>query len=85
MKIPSNGIFANYKFNIRTLSSSSGTAESSKKTNETNEVCEPPVVEKASVFQRMKQMTKDYWYILIPVHLVTSLGWAAIFYTAAKK
>ncbi|XP_066588838.1 uncharacterized protein C18orf19 homolog A isoform X2 [Prorops nasuta] len=40
---------------------------------------------KVSVFQKMKQMTKDYWYILIPVHLATSAGWVAIFYAAAKN
>lgn len=33
----------------------------------------------------MKQMTKDYWHVLIPVHLVTSAGWVALFYAAAKN
>lgn len=45
----------------------------------------PPAVSKPSLFQRMKQMTKDYWHILVPVHLVTSTGWISIFYIAAKK
>lgn len=45
----------------------------------------PPPSAKPTVFQRMKQMTKDYWHILIPVHIVTSTGWLALFYMAAKK
>ncbi|KAL6429885.1 hypothetical protein ACFW04_007629 [Cataglyphis niger] len=40
---------------------------------------------KISVFQKMKQMTKDYWHILIPVHIITSLGWVAIFYIAIRN
>lgn len=48
--------------------------------------CQKPQAEqKLSVFQKMKQMTKDYWHILIPVHIVTSIGWIAIFYTAVIK
>lgn len=43
------------------------------------------VEQKISVFQKMKQMTKDYWHVLIPVHVVTSIGWVAIFYTAVRK
>ncbi|KAK2585614.1 hypothetical protein KPH14_010239 [Odynerus spinipes] len=38
-----------------------------------------------SVFQKMKQLTKDYWHILIPVHILTSIGWVAIFYTLIKN
>ncbi|XP_070149944.1 uncharacterized protein C18orf19 homolog A-like isoform X3 [Polyergus mexicanus] len=40
---------------------------------------------KVSVFQKMKQMTKDYWHILIPVHIITSIGWVAIFYIAIRN
>ncbi|XP_046828574.1 protein FAM210A isoform X2 [Vespa crabro] len=40
---------------------------------------------KLSIFQRMKQLTKDYWYILVPVHIATSMGWVAIFYMAVKN
>lgn len=48
--------------------------------------CQKPQAEqKVSVFQKMKQMTKDYWHILIPVHVITSIGWVAIFYTAVRK
>ncbi|XP_015510855.1 protein FAM210A isoform X1 [Neodiprion lecontei] len=42
-------------------------------------------VQQLTVFQKMKRMTKDYWYVLIPVHVVTSAGWVLIFYVAAKN
>lgn len=41
--------------------------------------------QKLSVFQKMKQMTKDYWHVLVPVHVITSIGWVAIFYAAVRK
>lgn len=50
-----------------------------------NDCQKPQTEQKLSVFQKMKQMTKDYWHILIPVHILTSLGWVAIFYTAVRK
>jgi len=40
---------------------------------------------KPSVFQQLKQMSKDYWYVLIPVHLITSAGWFGGFYFAVKS
>ena len=40
---------------------------------------------KPSVFQQLKQMSKDYWYVLIPVHLITSAGWFGGFYFAVKR
>ena len=40
---------------------------------------------KPSLFQRLKQMTKDYWYIVIPVHIVTSIGWGTTFYLCSKR
>ncbi|XP_063979527.1 protein FAM210A isoform X2 [Diachasmimorpha longicaudata] len=46
---------------------------------------EPEAPKKTSIFQKMKQLTKDYWYILVPVHIVTSIGWVSIFYVAAKN
>ncbi|XP_046736146.1 protein FAM210A isoform X2 [Diprion similis] len=42
-------------------------------------------VPQLTVFQKMKQMTKDYWYVLIPVHVATSAVWVLIFYVAAKN
>lgn len=43
------------------------------------------IPKKVNIFQKMKQLTKDYWHILIPVHIFTSLGWVGIFYIAAQK
>lgn len=40
---------------------------------------------KLSVFQRFKQMYKNYWYVLLPVHLVTSTFWFGGFYYMAKR
>ncbi|XP_044267548.1 protein FAM210A [Tribolium madens] len=40
---------------------------------------------KPSLFQRFKQMYKDYWYVLVPVHLVTSAAWFGGFYYLAKS
>lgn len=74
-------------YNLTTIhySTSSKSDSSTKSTLANKDCCQQPIVEKPSVFQRMKQMTKDYWHILIPVHIVTSLGWGSIFYIAAKK
>jgi len=40
---------------------------------------------KLSLFARFKQMYKDYYYVLVPVHIVTSLGWYGGFYQASKS
>jgi len=40
---------------------------------------------KLTLFQRFKQMYKDYYYVLIPVHIVTSAGWFGGFYHASQS
>ncbi|KAK7864287.1 hypothetical protein R5R35_009545 [Gryllus longicercus] len=40
---------------------------------------------KLSIFQRFKKMYRDYWYVLVPVHVVTSMGWFGGFYYLAKS
>jgi len=45
---------------------------------------EPPE-KKLSLLQRFKQMYRDYWYVLVPVHLVTSAAWFGGFYYLAKS
>lgn len=42
---------------------------------------DPP--EKLSLFKRYKKMLKEYWYVLLPVHVVTSAFWFGGFYYAA--
>lgn len=65
-----------------------GTSTQSSDSCKTKKPNNEPVtseINKPSIFQKMKQLTKDYWYILIPVHIVTSIGWGSMFYVAAKK
>ncbi|XP_055371096.1 protein FAM210A [Condylostylus longicornis] len=40
---------------------------------------------KISIFAKFKLMYKKYWYVLIPVHLVTSAGWFFSFYLLSKS
>ncbi|XP_023242423.1 protein FAM210A-like [Centruroides sculpturatus] len=40
---------------------------------------------KMSLVQRYKTMLKEYWYVLIPVHVATSLVWFGSFYYVAKS
>lgn len=40
---------------------------------------------KPGLIKRFKQMYRDYWYVLVPVHLVTSAGWFGGFYYLAKS
>lgn len=39
--------------------------------------------EKLTLYQRLKKMYKEYWYVLIPVHLATSSVWFGGFYYLA--
>ncbi|KAH8373646.1 uncharacterized protein C18orf19 homolog A [Drosophila serrata] len=38
-----------------------------------------------SLMSKFKHMYKKYWYVLIPVHVVTSLGWFGGFYYLSKS
>ena len=38
-----------------------------------------------SLWVRFKTMYKAYWYVLIPVHAVLSLGWYGLFYVLALQ
>lgn len=40
---------------------------------------------KLTLFKRFKQMYREYWYVLVPVHLVTSAAWFGGFYYLAKR
>lgn len=42
-------------------------------------------MKKLTLFQKFKQMYRDYWYVLVPVHLVTSAAWFGSFYYMAKR
>jgi Protein of unknown function (DUF1279) len=43
-----------------------------------------PEEKKLSLFQKFKQMYKEYWYVLLPVHVATSAVWVGIFYYAVS-
>ncbi|XP_012229923.1 protein FAM210A isoform X2 [Linepithema humile] len=58
---------------------------SDSKQSSENDCQKSQMEQKMTVFQKMKQMTKDYWHVLIPVHVITSIGWIAIFYTAVRN
>lgn len=40
---------------------------------------------KLGLFAKFKLMYKKYWYVLIPVHVVTSVGWMCGFYYLSKR
>lgn len=40
---------------------------------------------KQGLIQRFRQMYKDYWYVLLPVHLCTSAVWFGSFYYAVRR
>uniref|UniRef100_A0A1B6DDW0 DUF1279 domain-containing protein n=1 Tax=Clastoptera arizonana TaxID=38151 RepID=A0A1B6DDW0_9HEMI len=46
---------------------------------------ENPENKKLTLYQRLKAMYKDYWYVLLPVHLITSACWYGGFYYMAKS
>jgi len=39
----------------------------------------------SGIIKKFKQMWKDYWYVVIPVHIVTSIGWYGGFYLLIKS
>jgi len=41
--------------------------------------------EKVGIVKKFKQMSKDYWYVLIPVHVATSVVWYGGFYLMCKS
>lgn len=45
----------------------------------------PKEEEKVSIFQKFKKMSKDYWYVLVPVHVATSIVWFGGFYAMCKS
>lgn len=66
---------------------SNASVEDKKKDEQVDTSNESPLekLKKLNVFQKMKQLFKDYWYIMAPVHIATSAVWVVIFYAAAKK
>lgn len=44
-----------------------------------------PEEKKIGLIKRFKQMAKDYWYVLLPVHGITSILWFGGFYYAVSR
>ena len=42
-------------------------------------------MQKLGLFARFKKMYKEYWYVLLPAHLVTSAVWFGSFYYVSKR
>lgn len=40
---------------------------------------------KPGLVQKFKEMYRDYWYVLLPVHLCTSAVWFGSFYYAVRR
>lgn len=65
------------------IKSTTTTTDSAKTPDMSLEALEE--VEKLGLFARFKKMAKDYWYVLIPVHVATSSLWLGGFYYASKR
>lgn len=57
----------------------------STQSNSTKKLNEPEQEKKPGLFKRFKQMTRDYWYVLLPVHGATSLLWFGGFYYLVRR
>lgn len=42
-------------------------------------------VQKLGIVARFKKMYKEYWYVLLPVHIATSAVWYGSFFYASKR
>nr|XP_018904298.1 PREDICTED: uncharacterized protein C18orf19 homolog A [Bemisia tabaci] len=85
--VSSRQFYANHgncrQFWSRSKSTEAGEKESSKE--EISKGSDDIPEEKMSLYQRFKHMYKNYWYVLIPVHVVTSIGWGGMFYYIASS
>lgn len=50
-----------------------------------NEPIKEPEQKKTGLIQRFKEMYRDYWYVLVPVHMATSAMWFGGFYYAVRR
>lgn len=53
--------------------------------NEPNKDPQGPEEKKTGLIQRFKEMYRDYWYVLVPVHMATSAMWFGGFYYAVRR
>ncbi|KPJ12728.1 Uncharacterized protein C18orf19-like [Papilio machaon] len=45
----------------------------------------PPTEPKKGLVQKFKEMYRDYWYVVLPVHMTTSAVWFGSFYYAVRS
>ncbi|XP_022127241.2 uncharacterized protein C18orf19 homolog A [Pieris rapae] len=58
---------------------------SSTQSNDGIKPSQPDQDKKSGLIQRFKQMYRDYWYVLVPVHMATSAVWFGGFYYAVRS
>lgn len=75
-------LFQGHLVGVRGLSSGS---EKKKADAERGDVGKVEPEEKLGLFARFKQMSKQYWYVLLPVHVVTSCFWFGGFYYLSSR
>lgn len=56
-----------------------------KDKNEDLSLSFPTDEKKPSLYARFKQMYKQYWYVLLPVHIATSCVWLGGFYYLSQR
>ncbi|XP_035904383.1 uncharacterized protein C18orf19 homolog A [Anopheles stephensi] len=79
--VPLNGVL------VRSFSNGTTLRRQKEPVNEQQEIDAPPppAPEKLGLFARFKKMYKEYWYVLVPVHCVTSVMWFGGFYYASTS
>jgi len=72
----SNGGLGSFSSHVLTRTLFKSSSDKSKEVGEKD---------KKGVVAKFKQMFKDYWYVLIPVHVATSLVWYGGFFVMCKS
>lgn len=81
-----NPIFQSYSFNSSTYDSQSALPYRQFSCSSHFKTTEPSKEnKKEGIIVKFKKMWKDYWYVVIPVHVVTSIGWYGGFYLLIKS
>ncbi|XP_013201230.1 uncharacterized protein C18orf19 homolog A [Amyelois transitella] len=70
---------------VRQYSSENLKNDNKEPTEETKKIKKQDEFPKPNLFQRFKQMYRDYWYVLLPVHMTTSAIWFGGFYYAVRS
>ncbi|XP_028166747.1 uncharacterized protein C18orf19 homolog A isoform X2 [Ostrinia furnacalis] len=80
-----NNIFSKPLFDIKQISCISISSRSYVAQNGSSQNPQEPEEKKTGLIQRFKQMYRDYWYVLVPVHMATSAVWFGGFYYAVRS